>query len=101
MQRQEGAIKPLIHSSAKPPMRFKGGHSGSTGGGQSHDRARSSSCLPMSRSAVAEPPVLPMTRAEYYAWVGAQPRGRYERINGIVVERDGASAMAPECAIHN
>jgi Uma2 family endonuclease len=42
-----------------------------------------------------------MTRAEYYAWVEAQPRGRYERINGLVFERDGASAMAPERANHN
>jgi Uma2 family endonuclease len=51
--------------------------------------------------ATAEPPVLPMSREAYRAWVEAQPRGRYERINGIVVERDGATAMAPERSAHN
>jgi Uma2 family endonuclease len=55
----------------------------------------------MSRTAAAEPPVLPMTRQEYHAWVEAQPRGRYERIHGIVFERDGATAMAPERSAHN
>jgi Uma2 family endonuclease len=53
------------------------------------------------RTAAAEPPVLPMTRAEYHAWAEAQPRGRYERIHGIVFERDGATAMAPERSAHN
>ena len=55
----------------------------------------------MSLTAANEPPLLPMTRAEYLAWVEAQPRGRYERIHGIVVERDGATAMAPERSAHN
>jgi Uma2 family endonuclease len=55
----------------------------------------------MSRTAaVAEPPVLPMTREEYHAWVEAQPRGRFERIHGTVVARDGASGMAPERVGH-
>jgi Uma2 family endonuclease len=54
----------------------------------------------MSRTAAAEP-ALPMTREEYRAWAMTQPRGRFERINGIVVVRDGASAMAPERASHN
>jgi Uma2 family endonuclease len=39
-------------------------------------------------------PALRMTRDEYYAWAEGR-RGRYERINGIVV------AMAPERAGHN
>jgi Uma2 family endonuclease len=51
--------------------------------------------------AIADPPLLPMTREEYRAWAEQQPRGRFERINGIVVARDGASAMAPERASHN
>jgi len=55
----------------------------------------------MSRTAAVDEPVLPMTREEYRAWAEAQPRGRFERINGIVVQRDGASAMAPERASHN
>jgi Uma2 family endonuclease len=39
-------------------------------------------------------PALRMTREEYYAWAEGR-RGRYERINGVVV------AMAPERAGHN
>jgi Uma2 family endonuclease len=35
-----------------------------------------------------------MTREEFYAWANGR-RGRYERINGVVV------AMAPERAGHN
>jgi Uma2 family endonuclease len=35
------------------------------------------------------------SRAEYHRWAGAQPRGRYERVDGHVV------AMAPERAGHN
>lgn len=36
-----------------------------------------------------------MTRTEYRAWVEQQPRGRFERIDGVVV------AMAPERVEHN
>jgi hypothetical protein len=36
-----------------------------------------------------------MTRAEYRAWAERQPRGRFERIDGVVV------AMAPERVEHN
>jgi Uma2 family endonuclease len=39
-------------------------------------------------------PALRMTREEYYAWAESR-RGRFERINGIVV------AMAPERVVHN
>jgi Uma2 family endonuclease len=42
-----------------------------------------------------------MTRDEYRAWAEQQPHGRFERINGIVMQRDGAGAMAPERANHN
>jgi Uma2 family endonuclease len=35
-----------------------------------------------------------LSRAEYYAWTAAQPRGRFERHAGIVI------AMAPERAAH-
>jgi len=48
----------------------------------------------MSRPAAADEPLLPMTREEYRAWAMAQSRGRFERINGIVV------AMAPERVSH-
>src|ERR1700722_4772264 len=54
----------------------------------------------MSKTQQIHEPVLPMSRQEYRAWVEAQPRGRFERINGIVVARDGASAIAPERVIH-
>ena len=40
-------------------------------------------------AAIIEPD-LRMTREEYRAWADQQPRGRYERMNGVVV------AMAPE-----
>lgn len=36
-----------------------------------------------------------MTRAEYRAWSERQPRGRFERVGGVVV------AMAPERVEHN
>jgi Uma2 family endonuclease len=51
--------------------------------------------------APAEEPSFRMTREEYRAWVEQQPSGRFERINGIVVARDGATAIAPERAAHN
>jgi Uma2 family endonuclease len=35
-------------------------------------------------------PDRPMSRADYRSWAEAQPRGRYERVDGMVV------AMAPE-----
>jgi Uma2 family endonuclease len=35
-----------------------------------------------------------MSRAEFHAWVEQQPRGRFERINGVVV------ATSPECISH-
>jgi Uma2 family endonuclease len=35
-----------------------------------------------------------MSRAEFRQWAGAQPRGRFERVDGVVV------AMAPERASH-
>jgi Uma2 family endonuclease len=40
-----------------------------------------------------EPDVI-MSREDYRRWAEAQPRGRFERIDGVVV------AMAPERAIH-
>jgi Uma2 family endonuclease len=55
----------------------------------------------MIRVAAVDEPAFRMSRAEYRAWVDQQPTGRYERINGIVVARDGVSAMAPERAHHN
>jgi Uma2 family endonuclease len=55
----------------------------------------------MNKIAAAYEPVTRMSRAEYRAWAEQQPAGRYERINGIVVARDGVSAMAPERAHHN
>jgi Uma2 family endonuclease len=54
----------------------------------------------MSKAQQIDEPVLPMSREEYRAWAEQQPRGRFERINGIVVQRDGASATAPERVIH-
>lgn len=48
----------------------------------------------------SEPP-LRMSRDEYRAWAEQQNAGRYERIHGVVVARDGTSAMAPERASHN
>ena len=47
----------------------------------------------MGRRATTTPPGR-LSRAEYYAWVEQQPRGRFERIDGEVV------AMAPERAVH-
>jgi Uma2 family endonuclease len=55
----------------------------------------------MSKVIAVDEPVLPMTREEYRASAEQQPRGRFERINGIVVQGDGASAMAPERSAHN
>src|ERR1700761_7699596 len=55
----------------------------------------------MSKAIAVDEPVLPMTREEYRAWAEQQLRGRFERINGVVVQRDGASAMAPERSAHN
>lgn len=43
---------------------------------------------------LAEAPSGVMTREEYYAWALAQPRGRFERVDGRVV------AMAPERVEH-
>lgn len=40
-------------------------------------------------------PEAPLIREEFLAWVGQQPSGRFERIDGIVV------AMAPERGSHN
>jgi Uma2 family endonuclease len=48
----------------------------------------------VSRVAATDEPLLPMTREEYRAWAMAQPRGHFERINGVVV------AMAPERVSH-
>ncbi len=48
----------------------------------------------MARTQTHEPET-PMTREEFLAWVGQQPSGRFERIDGIVV------AMAPQRASHN
>ena len=55
----------------------------------------------MSNSAETCEPVTRMSRHEYRLWTAQQPRGRFERINGIVVARDGATAMSPERASHN
>jgi len=43
---------------------------------------------------IDEPPQR-LSRAEFHTWAAAQPRGRFERIGGVVV------AMAPERAVHN
>jgi len=48
----------------------------------------------MSNTAEIFEPVTRMSRAEYRAWAEQQPRGRFERINGIVV------AMALERITH-
>jgi Uma2 family endonuclease len=48
----------------------------------------------MAQARIYEPETT-MTREEFLAWVDDQPRGRFERIDGIVV------AMAPERASHN
>ena len=45
------------------------------------------------RPSFAEPPAV-LTRKEFRRWAEAQPRGRYERVDGVVV------AMAPERAAH-
>ena len=42
---------------------------------------------------IDEPPQR-LSRAEFHTWVAAQPRGRFERIGGVVV------AMAPERLVH-
>jgi Uma2 family endonuclease len=55
----------------------------------------------MIKAAAVYEPVIRMSREEYRAWAEQQATGRYERINGIVVARDGVSAMAPERAHHN
>jgi Uma2 family endonuclease len=55
----------------------------------------------MIRSVAITEPALAMGRAAYRAWIEQQPGGRFERINGIVVMRSGANAMAPERASHN
>lgn len=55
----------------------------------------------MSTPATQFEPVTPMSREEYLAWAEQQPHGRFERIHGIVVARDGAAAMAPERINHN
>ena len=39
-------------------------------------------------------PGLPLSREDYFRWAESQPKGRFERIEGVVV------AMAPERAIH-
>jgi Uma2 family endonuclease len=52
-------------------------------------------------NAFADEPVGRMSRDEFRAWAEQQRSGRFERINGVVVRRDGASAMAPERASHN
>jgi len=48
----------------------------------------------MAKTRIVEP-VQRMTRAEYQAWSGQQPAGRFERVDGVVV------AMAPERVEHN
>jgi Uma2 family endonuclease len=55
----------------------------------------------MSKAAAESEPEFYMTREEYRAWAEQQPRGRFERINGIVVARDGATAISPERVGHN
>jgi Uma2 family endonuclease len=49
----------------------------------------------MSKVIAAAEPAFFMSREEYRAWAEQQPRGRFERMNGIVV------AMAPERSRHN
>jgi Uma2 family endonuclease len=49
----------------------------------------------MANVAASPEPELRMTRDEYRRWAEAQPKGRFERIEGVVV------AMAPERAGHN
>ncbi|MBV9251596.1 MAG: Uma2 family endonuclease [Acetobacteraceae bacterium] len=44
--------------------------------------------------AVQSVPVGFVTREQYYAWKAAQPRGRFERVDGQIV------AMAPETGAH-
>jgi len=46
----------------------------------------------MAKAQIAEP-CQRMTRSEYRAWAEAQPRGRFERVDGEIV------AMAPERAV--
>ena len=48
----------------------------------------------MADSAIDLGPSLPMSREEYRRWAEAVPRGRFERIDGVVV------AMAPERLSH-
>jgi Uma2 family endonuclease len=48
----------------------------------------------MSNTAITFGPDLPMSREEYRRWAEAQPNGRFERIDGLVV------AMAPERLNH-
>jgi len=49
----------------------------------------------MADTAARPEPELRMSRDEYRRWAAAQPKGRFERIEGVVV------AMAPEWAVHN
>jgi Uma2 family endonuclease len=49
----------------------------------------------MASSAINPEPELRMSREEFRRWAETQPRGRFERIEGVVV------AMAPERAAHN
>lgn len=48
----------------------------------------------MADTAIDPGPGLPMSRADYWRWAEAQPSGRFERIDGLVV------AMAPERLSH-
>ena len=48
----------------------------------------------MANTAIDPGPGLPMSRADYWRWAEAQPSGRFERIDGLVV------AMAPERLSH-
>ena len=48
----------------------------------------------MADHALKPEPDLIMSREDYRRWAEAQPRGRFERIDGVVV------AMAPERAGH-
>src|SRR5450432_899985 len=49
----------------------------------------------MADAAAGPEPELRLSREEYRSWAEAQPKGRFERIEGVVV------AMAPERAGHN
>jgi Uma2 family endonuclease len=49
----------------------------------------------MANPAASPEPELRMSREDYRSWAEAQPKGRFERIEGVVV------AMAPERAGHN